>query len=73
VNKKNNKRFRATTVLIQQTLLELIDSGRTIRQLSIKEICEKASINRSTFYAHYLDIYDLMDKIERETNSRLLE
>lgn len=32
----------------------------------MKEVCEKAEINKSTFYSHYQDIYDLSDKLETE-------
>lgn len=31
-----------------------------------KELCESARINKSTFYAHYKDIYDLSDAMEEE-------
>lgn len=36
---------------------------KPIDQISITELCKKAGVNRSTFYAHYLDIYDLMDQV----------
>lgn len=32
----------------------------------MKEICEKADINRATFYRNYVDIYDLYEKLEEE-------
>ncbi len=34
--------------------------------ITVKEICELADINRSTFYSHYSDQYDLLYKIEEE-------
>ena len=37
-----------------------------MESISIKELCEKAGINRGTFYSHYTDLYDLRDKIEEE-------
>lgn len=39
---------------------------KPIEKISIRAIAEKAGINRGTFYDHYLDIYDLRDKIETE-------
>ena len=36
---------------------------KPIERISITELCQKAGVNRSTFYAHYLDIYDLMDQV----------
>ena len=38
-------------------------SKKSIEQISITELCRKAGVNRSTFYAHYLDIYDLMEQV----------
>lgn len=35
--------------------------------ITVKEICERADVNRSTFYAHYYNQYDLLNKIEEET------
>ncbi len=39
---------------------------KQISSITIKELCELADINRSTFYAHYSDQYDLLDSIEEE-------
>lgn len=35
-----------------------------IEKISIKTITDRAGLNRGTFYLHYLDIYDLLKKIE---------
>ena len=39
---------------------------KPLEKITIKELVEKAGINRSTFYAHYMDVNDLMEKIEKE-------
>ncbi|WP_314728313.1 TetR/AcrR family transcriptional regulator [Bacillus sp. Marseille-Q3570] len=39
---------------------------KPISSITIKEICELADINRSTFYAHFGDQYDLLHFIEEE-------
>ncbi len=39
---------------------------KQISTITIKELCELADINRSTFYAHYSDQYDLLYSIEEE-------
>ncbi len=43
-----------------------IRTKKELRKITVKEICEKAMINKSTFYSHYNDIYDLSDKVESE-------
>lgn len=72
MNIKNNRRFQSTAEAIQNSLLELLES-KTLRQISVKELCEKAGINRSSFYAHYADLYDLMARTEERINRELLQ
>ena len=35
-------------------------------------ICEKAQVNRSTFYAHYMDIYDMVGQMETNLHHQLM-
>lgn len=39
---------------------------KPISSVTVKELCEIANINRSTFYSHYIDAHDLLDKIGKE-------
>lgn len=63
--KKEDRRIRITKLAIRESLIELMQR-LPISKISVKLICEAADINRSTFYAHYADQYDLLDKIQRE-------
>ena len=58
-NEKGDRRVRYTKMVIRESFLDLLQT-KDISQISIKEICEKADINRATFYSHYQDPYDLM-------------
>lgn len=62
MNTKNNKRRRESTERIKNAFLESLRS-KEISKIKVSDICKAANINRSTFYANYLDIYDLADKI----------
>ena len=62
MNKPNNKRKKASQEKIEKVFLNLIQA-KDINEISITTICKLAHLNRSTFYANYLDIYDLADKI----------
>ena len=65
---KNNtydQRVRLTKSLIKDAFLELL-SRKNVRHITVRELCEKAQINRATFYAHYMDIYDLKEQLENE-------
>ena len=60
--KPDGRRVRMTKLLLKDSLIELMKE-KSIHQVSIKEICEGADINRSTFYRHYDTQYDLYDDI----------
>lgn len=63
--KKIDRRVRYTKMVLKQSLLNLMRE-QPIEKISVKEICEKADINRGTFYTHYKDPYDLLAQIENE-------
>lgn len=64
-NFTNDHRAKVTQMLIRKAFTELLKQ-KPIQNISIRELCERAGINRGTFYAHYLDIYDLRDSLENE-------
>ena len=47
-----------------------IRSRKEVERITVKELCEKARINKSTFYAHYKDIYDLSDLLSSHLPQR---
>lgn len=56
---------------IEKIFLELIETHE-INEITVTDICKKASINRTTFYANYLDIYDLVEKIKESMFQNML-
>ena len=65
MNVKNNSRRRETVKKIEGVFLEFLKT-KEISQMKVTEICEKAGINRGTFYANFVDVYDLADKIHEQ-------
>ena len=63
--KKPDQRTRLTRMLLRKALTSLL-GRKPIQSISVKELCEEAGINRGTFYAHYTDIYDLLEQMEAE-------
>lgn len=61
--KTEDRRIRRTKKLLRETLAELMDE-KEFKDISVKEITERADLNRGTFYLHYKDTYDLLEKIE---------
>lgn len=69
---KTDLRVRYTREVIQRAFLELLKE-KPLNRITVKEVCDRAEINRGTFYKHYLDCYDLMDKIEEQAIARFDE
>ena len=65
MNTKNNSRSRKTREWLKEALLRLL-ARRDILDVTVSRLCQEAGVNRSTFYAHYQDIYDLLTKIEED-------
>lgn len=68
----SNRRVKYTKQAIAQSLLSLLQE-KPLERISITELCERADINRSSFYKHYLDIYDLMEKLEDEQYQKIYD
>lgn len=67
MNKPNNRRSQETDEAIIRAAFEvLVDGKKPINKITVREICERAGVNRSTFYAHYLDVYDLFERVEQQ-------
>ncbi|KXT73851.1 Transcriptional regulator, TetR family [Streptococcus sp. DD10] len=47
--------------------LTLLLAEKSLEEISISQLTKKAGINRSTFYLHYIDKYDLLDQLKEET------
>lgn len=60
--KADGRRVKMTKMLLKQSLIELMKK-KSIHEITIKEICEGADVNRSTFYRHYNTQYELYDDI----------
>lgn len=58
MNRSESKYF-ATAVRMDEAFLELIEK-KDFAYITVKEICEKAGVNRSTFYLHYETVCDLL-------------
>jgi AcrR family transcriptional regulator len=69
---KTDRRITYTKMVLKQSLLELLRE-RPIEKITVKDICERADINRGTFYTHFSDPYDLLQQIENELFSEILE
>ena len=62
VDRRTQKTRKALCDALAELLLE-----KELHKVTVQEISDKANVNRVTFYKHYLDVYDLYEKIEDST------
>ena len=62
---KTDRRIKRTRYLLVHALTSLM-LKKSIKDISVKELCESVDINRGTFYLHYKDIYDMLEQTEQE-------
>lgn len=60
-----NRSVRNTKKKLRSNLLELLHE-KPINAITVRELTERADVNRGTFYFHYSDIYDMLAKLENE-------
>ena len=70
--KQENQRTRLTKRLLREGLLELL-RDKPVEHITVKELCELAELNRSTFYAYYNDVPALYQEMGGELAQALLE
>ncbi len=61
MNVKNNRRRRESQTKIEKAFIELLQT-RELNEIAVSDIIKITGLNRSTFYANYIDIFDLADK-----------
>ncbi len=70
--KKNDLRVIKTKNILYSTLLELMKE-KQFEEIKVSDICSHALINRSTFYSHYNDKYELLEEYINTLKDSLIE
>ncbi|MEL7610508.1 MAG: TetR/AcrR family transcriptional regulator [Bacillota bacterium] len=63
--KKSDRRVRKTKEVLRKALTQLLGKME-LKDITVSMLTEMADINRSTFYLHYKDAYDLFEHVENE-------
>ena len=69
---KVDRRVRKTKMQLRQGLARLMQK-KSIKEITVKELVDEVDINRATFYLHYTDIYQMLEKIEEEAMADIRE
>lgn len=70
--KYSDRRVRKTETQLIKGLTELMKT-KSIKDITVRELADQVDINRSTFYLHYKDIYDMVEKIENSLTANFLD
>lgn len=70
MNTPNNKRGQETVKRIDEAFVSLMQE-KSLHEVEISELCELAQINRSTFYAHYEDLFELANAYAAKVEQQL--
>ena len=62
---KTDARVRYTLKMLKDSLLRLLEE-KPINKITVKEVCERADLNRATFYLHFSDCFELLESIEND-------
>ena len=68
---KNESKYFNTASLFDKTLINLLEN-KDLEYITIKEICSKAGVNRSTFYLHYENINDVVEETMNYINTEFI-
>lgn len=58
-------RQTATKQHIREALIQLLLEEK-FETISVSKLCQRAGINRGTFYLHYLDKFDLIETLKKK-------
>lgn len=61
-----SRRTLRTQAAIRNAFAEIL-TEKELHKITVQELADRADVGRATFYKHYLDIYDLYEKIESNT------
>ena len=62
MNTPNNRRKKESMERIEKVFIELLQT-KELSEIRVSDICKRAQLNRTTFYANYPDIHGLADTI----------
>ena len=72
LNGSEDLRVKKTITAIHKAFIELIEK-KEYTKITVKELCEKALINKKTFYSYYLCLDELLKEMQEILLNEFLE
>ena len=66
---KNESKYFNTAAIMDEALLQILET-KDYEYISVKEVCARAGVNRSTFYLHYESMDDLLNETIEMINNK---
>lgn len=70
MNIKDNIISKNTKTVFKNSLIDLLGE-KSISEISVTELCNKAQMHRSTFYSHYENVMDVLDEVQKDVYEEL--
>lgn len=65
-----HRKKQYSRMVIRKAFLELLEK-QPLSKITVKEVCDLADVNRTTFYGNFYDLYDLLEQIQNELFERI--
>lgn len=69
---RNNRRTKFTKLFLNNSLLKLLEI-KPISKITVKETCEDADVNRTTYYNHFTNVFEQLKNLEQNLITGLIE
>lgn len=70
--KKTESKYFYTASLMNQALLEILEKKEFVF-ITVRELCQKAGVNRSTFYLHYESMNELLNETIKSIENKFFD
>lgn len=69
---KFEKRFYNSSLKMNEAMLEMLET-KNFSEITVSDLCRKSGVNRSTFYSHYSNTFDLLQEIKERMLGNFLK
>lgn len=68
--RERDRRVRKTRAQLRQALTELL-AEKPVDEITVRELAQRADVNRGTFYSHYQNVYHMVEQVENDLFAEL--
>ena len=65
---RQDRRVRRSKAQLRQALIQLLQE-KPVEEITVRELTERADVNRGTFYSHYQNIYHMLEQVKTSSST----